>query len=75
MIGGGISKVSGAVARAAGAWVDGGADSAPSSWPSCYVGDVALGGLSFIDHPRWGEADREETTLLVLDVIPLAQLE
>ena len=65
MIGGGISKVSGAMVRAAGACADGSANSAPSSWPSCCVGDVALGGLSLIDSPRWGDADREEITLLV----------
>ena len=30
------------------------------------MGDVALGGLSLRDLPRWGDADREEMTLLVL---------
>jgi len=30
------------------------------------VGDVALGGLSLRDPPPWGDADREEMTLLVL---------
>ena len=66
MIGGGIYKVSGAVACVAGVCVDGGADSTPSSWPSWCDGDVALGGLSLRDPPRWGDADREEMTLLVL---------
>ena len=66
MIGGGISKVSGSDACAAGVCVEGGADSALSSWPSCCVGDVVLGGLSLRDPPCWGEADREEITLLVL---------
>ena len=41
-------------------------DSAPSSWPVCSGGDVALGGLSHSDSPCWGEADHEEMTLLVL---------
>ena len=30
------------------------------------MGDVALGGLSLRDPPRWGDAYREEMTLLVL---------
>ena len=41
-------------------------DSAPSSWPICCGGDVALGGLSLNDSPCWGKADREEMTLLAL---------
>ena len=66
MIGGGIYKVSGAVACVAGVCVDGGADSAPSSWASWCDGDVALGGLSLRDPPRWGDADREMTLLVLL---------
>ena len=66
MIGGGISKISGAGACIAGVCVGGGADSTPSSWPGCCDGDVALRGLSLMDPPRWGDADREEMTLLVL---------
>jgi len=66
MIGEGISKVSGAGPGAAGACIIRGADSAPSSWPICCGGDVALGGLSLSDSPCCGEADGEEMILLVL---------
>jgi len=63
MIAGGIVKTSGTCGAVC---VGGGVDSAPSSWSICYSGDVALWGLSLSDSPCWGEADREEMTLLVL---------